>query len=421
MAKAKTPPSGDVEIGTEYIPAEPAKRAGSTPPDSTGKSAKGPTSGSEWDDSKPRVTPSVADPVETALRKSGVTQAMIDFRNQYRARTRELLASSAPAPYGAGGKALLGPLNVVATSFGQKWSDGRPTGKRGVLVMVRTKADVDQVHSQMLVPPHESVKGEKVFFDVVEVGQPRLGGYQTSEDPADFGASISTATGLTGSIGCRVFRNPSDGFPDGQKCILSNNHILANVNQASIGTEILQPGIADAGGGQHKIAQLVRFVPLNFSDSPLMYSAPNRVDAALAWTSAKHCAARFHNDIPFDPTLIDCHVGMQVIKEGRTSGYTEGTINGLDADPNIPYGEGTGPYGYFTGQIQIVGNNGLFSQPGDSGSFILGLADDGLYHPVGLLFAGSTSGFTWANPIQWVFQDLDIGNVQYNPDETPGG
>lgn len=402
--------------GDDYVPPVPAKPAAKAKPAAQAKTEPS-AAGAEWDPSRARAvaSQSTANPVKTALEKSGVTAAMIAARRHFQQQTQQALAG--PMAFAAGASEQMGPQNILATSFGQKWTDGRPTGKRGVLVLVRSKVESNLVQSQALVPSSESVKGEKVVFDVTEVGDILPMGFQTSEAPAPFGSSVGLASGPTGTLGCRVLW--LDG--NGKKCILSNNHVLADVNEAPIGSEIVQPGRADSQGGR-RVGELVKYVPLNLSNSQFLQSAPNRVDAALAWTSAVHTAPRFHNDFPFDPEPVDFYEGMRVIKEGRTTGYTEGTINGIDADLNLPYRTDqfrnpAPPYAYFTGQIQIRADNFQpFSRGGDSGSLVCGLADDGAYHPIGLLFAGNGSTFTWANPIREVFDALDIDYIQYDPE-----
>jgi hypothetical protein len=88
---------------------------------------------------------------------------------------------------------------------------------------------------------------------------------------------------------------------------------------------------------------------------------------------------------------------MKVRKMGRTTGYTEGTINLLNATVNVAYGSKTAR---FTGQIIT----GPISQGGDSGSLIV----DGTENKaVGLLFAGSNLA-TIFNPIDRVLDALSI-------------
>lgn len=403
--------------GDDYVPAVPAKPVAKGRPSAAPKTGPAADAGAEWDPNRPRsaAAPGAADPVKTALAKSGVTAAMIEARRYFQQQIQQSLTG--PEAFAAEASDKFGPLNIVATSFGQKWTDGRPTGRRGVLVLVRAKADSSRVQAQALVPPGtESVKGEKVVFDVVEVGDVLPLGFQTAEKPAPFGSSVGLASGPTGTLGCRVLWR--DG--NGKKCILSNNHVLADVNEAPLGSEIVQPGRADAPNGR-RVGELVKYVPLNLSNSRFLQSAPNRVDAALAWTSAAQVAPRFHGDFPFDPEPVEFYVGMRVIKEGRTTDYTEGTVRGIDADLNLPYRTDpfrnpAPPYGYFTGQLLIQADGFQpFSRGGDSGSLVCGLADDGAYHPVGLLFAGNGSNFTWANPIREVFDALDIDYIQYDP------
>jgi hypothetical protein len=55
----------------------------------------------------------------------------------------------------------------------------------------------------------------------------------------------------------------------GERFILSNNHVLANSNNALVGDAILQPGAID--GGQNpadKVATLERFIKIRFTDEP---------------------------------------------------------------------------------------------------------------------------------------------------------
>lgn len=64
----------------------------------------------------------------------------------------------------------------------------------------------------------------------------------------------------------------------GARCILSNNHVLAITNAASVGDHILQPSPADGTNSitPTRIATLSDFEPLTFG------SAVNRMDAAIA-------------------------------------------------------------------------------------------------------------------------------------------
>ncbi len=76
-----------------------------------------------------------------------------------------------------------------------------------------------------------------------------------------------------GTFGCLVRRG-------NQLFVLSNNHVLANSNNAQLGDPILQPGPFDGGRiPEHVIGQLSQFVPVNFGGQP------NLVDAAIVQVS----------------------------------------------------------------------------------------------------------------------------------------
>jgi len=87
-----------------------------------------------------------------------------------------------------------------------------------------------------------------------------------------------------GTIGARV-RNGSTVYA------LSNNHVYALENSASIGSTILQPGLYDTRcrtGQSNVIGSLSAFVPINFS------GGNNTVDAAIAISST----SQLSNDTP---------------------------------------------------------------------------------------------------------------------------
>ena len=89
---------------------------------------------------------------------------------------------------------------------------------------------------------------------------------------------------------------------------------------------------------------------------------------------------------------------MRVIKSGRTSGVTEGTVLDVNADAKVTYSNGFAAQ--FTDQIMTT----LMGSFGDSGSAVLNKQNNAV---VGLLFAGSDS-VTTINKIQNVVDNLDI-------------
>jgi hypothetical protein len=183
---------------------------------------------------------------------------------------------------------------------------------------------------------------------------------------------------------------------------LSNNHVYAVENKARLGDPIIQPGQADNGCRStvaDKIGTLANYVPLNFSRQ-----ATNTVDAAAAAVTSSTVG----NSTPANgygtpsSTISTATLNLAVQKYGRTTVLTHGKVTGVDATIKVSYGKGN--TATFVHQIVITGNNGsAFSGSGDSGSLIV--TDNSTAHPVGLLFAGSTST-TIANPIRAVLNQL---------------
>jgi hypothetical protein len=95
----------------------------------------------------------------------------------------------------------------------------------------------------------------------------------TRQRPAPTGFSMGHPDITAGTYGARV----KDG--SGNVYALSNNHILANNNDASIGDNILQPGPADGGTDpDDKIGELADYEPID-------YEGTNTIDAAIASSS----------------------------------------------------------------------------------------------------------------------------------------
>lgn len=181
---------------------------------------------------------------------------------------------------------------------------------------------------------------------------------------------------------------------------LSNNHVYALENTAPLGSNVLQPGRFDincASGSNALLGKLSKFVRITFSTT-----ANNRVDAAIAAATTGNLGRSTPSDGYGTPrtTTVAAALNQTVRKYGRTTGQTTGRVVGLNATVNVGYSHGTAR---FVGQIVILGS-GRFSRSGDSGSLIV----DGNRRPVGLLFAGSSNGYTFANQIGDVLSALNV-------------
>ncbi|MEO1007633.1 MAG: hypothetical protein AAFX79_03645 [Planctomycetota bacterium] len=217
--------------------------------------------------------------------------------------------------------------------------------------------------------------------------------------PAPGGVSVGHVRISAGTLGCLV-RDRRRLY------ILSNNHVLANSNNARVGDPILQPGPYDGGRNPRDcIARLHKWVTIDFSGKK------NYVDCALGWTSPRLVRReliyvykgrrRFFrvSSRPADP-----RVGRVVGKTGRTTQLTCGRVLSTNATIRVNFGGGR--VAVFTDQMAVRGiGRKPFSQGGDSGSLIWNW--DRRRNPVGLLFAGG-GGITFGNKIRRVLSGLGV-------------
>ena len=311
--------------------------------------------------------------------------------------------------------------NVVGVGVGYKERQGKRSDELCVVALVRVKVPKAGLLPQDLVPG----RLEGVMTDVVQVGE--LTALQARTErwrPAPGGVSIGHYQVTAGTLGS-VVRDAASS----ERLILSNNHVLANSNQAALGDPILQPGAIDGGNtSTDTIAELLRFVPIDFNLAPpscgiasgvagaanfvagLLGSkhrlravmedpqAVNQVDAAVARPRDANDISAEILDIGEVSGTLEAELGMAVRKSGRTTAFTTGQITVLDASVSVSYGDNR--MAQFEGQLV----SGPMSQGGDSGSLLV--AGDSL-QAVGLLFAGSTQA-TIFNPISAVLQQLQI-------------
>ena len=278
--------------------------------------------------------------------------------------------------------------NVVGIGIGWKTVRGVPSQDVALKVYVRQKVHPLLVRDGQVIPPEV----EGIPTDVEEAGEfsiwrPIPPIYQRKVRPAMGGVSIGHYAVTAGTLGCLV----KDA---GETFILSNNHVLANEDRGAEGDPILQPGRFDGGRTDRDvIGRLDTFVAVDPEGT-------NLVDSALA--------------APFDPRDVtpdilgigrlrgtkDAALDEKVMKSGRTTRRTDGTV--VDVSATLRVGYQTGSY-VFADQIVIKGEREAFSAGGDSGSVIVSF--DG--KATGLLFAGSPF-FTVANKMTNVEKALDV-------------
>jgi PKD repeat protein len=214
--------------------------------------------------------------------------------------------------------------------------------------------------------------------------------------PAPIGFSVGHPDITAGTLGARV----TDGT---NVYILSNNHVMANTNNAIIGDPILQPGAYD-GGSQpgDVIGTLYDFQPISFSSN-------NQMDAAIALVDGNDVNGSTPTTAGYgspSSNVVNASIGMNVQKYGRTTGHTFGSVEAINVTVSVCM-VARGPFmcaqaATFVGQITIT--DGSFSAGGDSGSLIVTESGN---NPVGLLFAGSSTR-TIANPIGVVLDRFGV-------------
>lgn len=304
--------------------------------------------------------------------------------------------------------------NVVACGVGYKEVDGRKTDELCVVVSVQKKLPTGQLVPGEIIP--QTLGGVKT--DVQETGIIRALQSRTDKwlRPVPCGVSCGHVDITAGTLGCLVERG-------GRLFILSNNHVLANSNDAQIGDAILQPGPHDGGTLGDRIAVLEDFVPINFnpgsSDCPIArgvesllnagarllgssyrviarQAGRNLVDAAIAHPLWDFLVEKRILEIGKPQGTTVGTLGMKVQKSGRTTGLTRGEIRQVDVTVRVDY---EGKAAIFEKQFMA----GAMSAGGDSGSAVL----DDKNAVIGLLFAGSDIT-TIINPIQFVLDALDV-------------
>jgi hypothetical protein len=283
-------------------------------------------------------------------------------------------------------------------------SDAEP-GKTALNVYVVERTSVDQVKSVVVDSMGISAAGsDDVPVNVIVTGLIDSQPHRFRMRPAPGGVSVAHFKVTAGTIGCLTLGRSAPR--NSRLMILSNNHVLANSNNATFGDCICQPGPYDGGKcPADQIAILERFVPINFAggvnyvDCATGWCWPDRVRRELVYLSGGTPQYfRIFNQ------AIAPQLNMAVGKSGRTTQLTRGTIIDIGATIRVNYGGGR--VALFSDQISIRGAAGtLFSAGGDSGSSIW--TWDSRRCPVGLLFAGG-GGITFANKMTRVVAALDV-------------
>src|SRR5262245_51543705 len=211
--------------------------------------------------------------------------------------------------------ALLDMPGVVGTAV-----TALPDGNAGVLILAE-RSDLTGLPQQLDgVPVTVRVTGRLMAFSDPTQRQ----------RPAPLGFSVGHPAITAGTIGARV----RDAL--GRVYILSNNHVLANSNNANLGDPEYQPGPYDGGTAADQIATLTDFQTISFAAN-----GSNTIDAAIALSSTDVLDnavpadegygmpnSTIYGDSNHDGFFDDPNalLGLNVQKYGRTTHLTHGQI-----------------------------------------------------------------------------------------------
>lgn len=401
-------PQGAARASTIYDP--PPGEPGAGAPGSNPSSVAFDPPPEPMDDADPEAETASASAEAEAL---GVAPELIDLRRALEARIFARAADRAAVRAAAAdaGEPLMGSDNVVGVGIGPAFLDFESVGPDGpgapvLNVYVVETAAMDEVKAA-LVDDYgaRALASDRTPVNVIRTGIIDSLAHRHRARPVPCGISIGHPKVTAGTLGALARGN--DPVRNRRLLLLSNNHVIANVNDAAVGDSIMQPARDDAGTDPaDRIAVLERWVPIGFGASDT-----NHVDCATAWCWPDR--VRRPSEYLFRSGSAWAHfrvegaiaqpaIGMQVGKSGRTTQLTSGRIIDISASVSVNY---QGRLANFRDQISIRGNAGDFSKGGDSGSLVW--TWEQRRRPIGLLFAGG-GGITFANKIGRVLQALDI-------------
>jgi hypothetical protein len=332
-------------------------------------------------------------------------------------------------------------VNGYSEDLKDEIAGGKKTGRKAIRVYVEKKIPTSQLAIFQTIPDEIEWMidmGDGKFkmttpVDIVEIGHQKIRSAPPFQDPTKAfrpligGISVGHYEITAGTID--YFVKDASGHIG----ILSNNHVLANENNASIGDPILQPGAYDGGTLlTSQVAKLTNFIPIQYDNAqpsncpnatfisgvynglakelkrktrlhPIVHQlASNLVDCAWATLNDQTNFKPEENGL-FSPAGISAAIdGDIVTKTGRTTGVTSGQVIDIAGTITVSYSgsnEAT-----FVEQVITQDTTTPFSAGGDSGSLIMRQSDQ---MAVALLFAGG-GNTTIGNHISDVLTALDI-------------
>lgn len=328
------------------------------------------------------------------------------------------LVNAAMAAQEAHAARLLELENVIGVGTGLRVKGGKLTNQICVQVLVRRKVPLRQLGARSLVPSALSADGGDIRTDVLDIGLPAAqqdtGRYRPVPAGCSIGPEASVSAGTLGGFACD---NTDDTI-----VLLTNNHVISNLDAQPALRRVVQPGRLDGGVlPGDVIGSLKRDVQVNtVANVPGAPMPPFSVaDAAIASVDVDRTDQIRQLNVPAIYEIQAPALNMSVQKRGRTTRLTtNGRVTTINVTQLLGYRNGT-RLGRIQNSFIITSTDGnMFSDRGDSGSLILNQARgqlNGTFPVVGLLYGGGTNGLgtpiTIANDINAVFGALNLGTI----------
>lgn len=306
---------------------------------------------------------------------------------------------------------LLAQPGVVGVDINEKVSDGKPTGELAIVVYVEEKKAKSKLGKDEVIPAE--IEGIPT-----DVKQERIELHASRVALADVVALVDAGkyTTLLGGISigpCRsVHLNPPDVPAPGDYIFagtlgtivkdrttqavmaLTNFHVACVDNGWAAGDAMCQQSRLDGGS-----------CPADTFGTLTRATLSEHVDGAVISIDPKRATDCSIEEIGAVKGQAAATLNAAVRKRGRTTGLTYGKVTSVDASVTIDYGDGLGSH-TLKNQIRVepdTTKSAQFSDHGDSGSAVV----DADNRVIGLLFGGSSAA-TYANPIRFVLDELNI-------------
>jgi hypothetical protein len=313
---------------------------------------------------------------------------------------------------------LLGMPNVTGVATGRRQRGGRFTDQVCVQVFVERKLPEDRLHDREIVPERiPGFEGENVRTDVIEITPPAAEQDTARYRPVRGGISIGPESRISaGTLGGWACDSTDDTI-----VLLSNNHVISNLDTMPVARRITQPGRFDGGTlPDDVIGELKRHIALATVANPPTAGLPavTDVDAAIGTIDVD----RSDEVIDIGPAVYELGapaIDMNVQKRGRTTQLTTNArITSVNGTFNVTYQNGTRLGRVANTYVAASTDGNRFSQAGDSGSLVFDQAEGqlaGTRPAIGLHYAGGTfadgTPFSLGNDLNAVFGALNLSTV----------